>query len=208
MTLLNLSQSDSPAPVDAPATPTDDVLATPSQSDSVGQTSNTDKPWAGQVFIRLNAMHDRATGGEGLPQRSGNTMTVDIESSSTVMLLKKTAQIPDDFRLMYAGRYLSDDATLAACGIQREATLEVLGLLLGGTGGRGTAEGSPKRAEQASRESSASGCVSLHFFCNFLIPFRGGIDALRALACNMRPCYICQTECVTASCNTLAETCC
>ena len=119
-----------------------------SQPDSVLHTSNTD-PWAGQVFIRLNAMGDWAVGGEGQPQRSGKTKTVHIKSDNTVIELKLRAEIPASYRLMYAGKYLSDNATLAECGIKREATMDVLCRLLGGTGGRGTAAGSPMRAEES-----------------------------------------------------------
>ena len=92
--------------------------------------------FVGQVFIRLNALQDCAVGGEGL--RAGNTRTVDIKCEDTVLQVKQRANIPASYRLMYAGRYLRDDATLAELGVHREATMDVLGQILGGAGGAHT----------------------------------------------------------------------
>ena len=89
--------------------------------------------WAGQIFIRMNALRDWDVGGEGHLQRSGKTKTVDVQCDDTVLQLKQRAKIPGSYQLVYAGRYLSDDATLASSGIEREATMDVLGRLRAGT---------------------------------------------------------------------------
>ena len=78
-------------------------------------------------------------------------------------------RVPGAERLLFAGKNLHDTSTLAACGIPKEATLDVLGRLFGGgrgsgcgasTPNRGVAEGTNVIARQGSSNRSAGGAGS------------------------------------------------
>jgi len=60
----------------------------------------------------------------------------------------------DEFRLVYAGRDLQDNATLSDCGVQRDATLSVLLRLRGGMPkkGKGGKKGGKKKGGDAPAE--------------------------------------------------------
>jgi len=76
--------------------------------------------------------------------------------------------VPGAERLLFAGKNLPDTSTLAACGIPKEATLDVLGRLLGGGRGsgcgastaKGVAEGTDVIAGKGSSNVSVGGAGS------------------------------------------------
>ena len=61
----------------------------------------------------------------------GETFTIDVDSNDTILLVKqkfeeKQGTAPDQQRLVFAGRLLNDEQTLAECNIGRESILHVV----------------------------------------------------------------------------------
>ena len=97
--------------------------------------------WKGQVFVRLNqaALAKTVTQADGSRVRTGVTKTLEVSSADSVLSVKKQLQQLQlqgaAGRLLFAGKELPDDATLAEYGVSRGSTLDALPRCRGAGGG-------------------------------------------------------------------------
>ena len=97
--------------------------------------------WKGQIFVRLNqaALAKTVTQADGSRVRTGVTKTLEVSSADSVLSVKKQLQQLQlqgaAGRLLFAGKELPDDATLAEYSVSRGSTLDALPRCRGAGGG-------------------------------------------------------------------------
>jgi hypothetical protein len=116
--------------------------------------------WKGQIFVRLNqaALAKTVTQADGSRVRTGATKTLEVSSADTALSVKQQLQQLQlqgaAERLLFAGKELPDDATLAECGVSPGSTLDALPRCRGGGGGAAPVAGSDSDSEDSSGDEA------------------------------------------------------